>query len=235
MRSASWSTAEAEAGARRGELRPDDRVLGGLDREVVDDERLHRRAGAGDRAHPVAPDHGVLDEVDAAGAAQLAGLGQSGAGGRSSWSVASAVGAVSWCAHLGAGGARPGRAAGSGSRWRPSARARLGRRAVVAASARSPRGLLVVLASAPRRRGDGQPGARPAPMPRASAGRGSGQRPARRGVSCGRRLVDVRPRAGSGPRRVGRRRRAASWESTAAGPEPRPRPRPLRPRAARAG
>ena len=43
---------------------------------VVDDERLDRRPGPGDRADPVAPDHGVLDQVDAAGAAQLARLGQ---------------------------------------------------------------------------------------------------------------------------------------------------------------
>ena len=72
--------AEPEPGAGGDELGADDGVVGRLDRELVDEQRLDGVAGGGDRADPVAPDLGLLDQVHAAGTAQLAALGQLGAG-----------------------------------------------------------------------------------------------------------------------------------------------------------
>ena len=74
VRSASWSTVSPSRVRAACSSGPIDRVVGRLDGVVVDQQRLDRVAGLGDRRDPLAPDHGVLDQVDAAGAAQLAPL-----------------------------------------------------------------------------------------------------------------------------------------------------------------
>ena len=74
VRSASCLDAEAQARARGQQVGSDDRIGGGLDLEVVQHDGVDDLAGLGDRAHPVPPDLGVLDEADAARASQLATL-----------------------------------------------------------------------------------------------------------------------------------------------------------------
>jgi hypothetical protein len=60
---------QPESGPRGTELGSDDRVLRRLDTVVVDDQGLDGVAGPGDRSYSVAPGHGVLDQVHAAGPA----------------------------------------------------------------------------------------------------------------------------------------------------------------------
>ncbi len=81
VRSASSSTLRPDPDPGRGQLRADDRVVGRLGDEVVDDQRVDRVAERGDRADPAGLEgrrrRGGLElQVDAARTAQLAALGQ---------------------------------------------------------------------------------------------------------------------------------------------------------------
>ena len=81
MRSASSSTLSPTRAPGRGQLGADDRVVGRLGDEVVDDQRVDRVAQGRDRAHASRLEQrrrrrGLELQVDAARAAQLAALGQ---------------------------------------------------------------------------------------------------------------------------------------------------------------